>query len=264
MSFTVAFAQEREGSLSDIVGSVAPFHYDPKCLYQPDNRLNRTTATDGSATTSNYMLDRHQKLIAEGWELKEIMIEDIVVPLSERMTSRSSNGIVITGYRVAKPVYTQPIRTKTSYNSALLDGVSNLSSTLTTVISSAVPVCKWVPKTVGFLTKKIVDLSARKKSTFTEPSTLRYYDIEVKIEGHGPYFEMASSQRYEASIAATFAGYKEDGTPFTETAKGDGAKQSAHYANYNYLKEKAREATLRDDGVSYAEKYGTKPKITIK
>ena len=256
-----AFAAPRKGSLKDITSATAPFNYASGSLFQLRNP-NGETVQSAKGTTSNYSKDRHDKLLAEGWELQGVTVEEFEVPAAAR-SSASTSDVVITGYQVVQPYYTQPIKSKTSYNSALLDGIASVTTPVVTIIAAAVPTAKWIPKTVGFLTLKIIELSARKQSTFTSPSTLRFYDVQVKIEGWPYYFTTASSDRFEASIASTFAGYKEDGTPFTTAASGDGASQSAHYKNYTYLQEKARVYALQNDGSFYSEDYPVLSSITI-
>ena len=255
-----AFAAPRKGSLKDITSATAPFNYASGSLFQLRNP-NGEIVQSAKGTTNNYIKDRHDKLLAAGWEFQGVTVEEFEAPAAAQS---STSSVVIIGYQVVQPYYTQPIQSKSSYNSDLLDGIASVTTPVVTLISAAVPKAKWVPKTVGFLTLQIIELSARKKSTFSSPSTLRFYDVQVKVEGWPNYFTRASSERYEASVASTFAGYKEDGTPFTTAATGDGAVQSTHYKDYTYLQGKAREYVLKDDGSVYKEYAPDLTTITVK
>ncbi|MBQ8615937.1 MAG: hypothetical protein IJX67_03510 [Oscillospiraceae bacterium] len=214
--------------------------------------------SSANATGRSYSTDRHNALIAAGWELKSVkvteMTSDDLVKMGIATTSEASS-VVIEGTKVVESYYEQPRQSKSTYNSALLDGISSLTKPVMTLISKAVPYAKWVPSVFGFTVPAIVEASASKKSTFEMTSTLRFYDVEVKIEGWPYYFVCASSEKYEVAAAAMFTGYKEDGTPFSDAGSGSASSKSAHYGNSSWLTAKAREYALKDDGTFYTETY---------
>lgn len=212
------------------------------------------------------MLDRHNALIAAGWELESVRVvsvDDISDSvLMQNMGTQS--GVVIEGTRVVESSYKQPRVSKSKYNSALLNGISKYTDVVTTAIGAMLPRFKWVPKAVVFLTKSIADASASKKTTFEVIGTLRFYDVEVKIEGWDSYFLCASSQKYQATTSMSVNGWLEDKTPFSGSGSGAVSCQSSHYGNKTWMTNKAIEYARKNNGTHYSEDYPDPPDCTMK
>lgn len=203
-----------------------------------------------------FSLDRHNALIAAGYELVDIQVIEIPNDLEVLI---NTNGVVVESTKVVTSTYKQPRQSKVSYNNKLLDGVVNYGSTISTIISSAVPKAKWIPKVFGFVSKAVVEASANSKSTFEAVSSLHYYDIQCKITGWSSYFTCASSEMEEVSMTAMFNGYRENGTTFGVGGSGYGESKSAHYQDNAWLTTKAKACALSNDGSRY---YESAPEIT--
>ena len=260
MSFTCTFSlvalAEEKPIPKVFANDIAPHPYR-----LPDTRTAQSHAAENTAFTGrSYSSDRHKALVAAGWELVEVTEEIIPTPAS---IQNAASGVVIEGTKVVTSHYTQPRKSKTTYNSSLLNGISNFGSTISTLISSAVPKLKWIPKTFGFISKAVVDASANKKSSFEVVSTLRFYEVHCKVQGWPNYFMCASSEKYEAAASSMFNGYKADGTPFASSGSGSGATQSAHYGNKTWLTTKAKEYARKDDGSFYTEHAPDLSSITL-
>lgn len=205
-----------------------------------------------SPTYENSALERHNRLIAEGWILVSVDVRTIEIPVVER--TRAANGdVVIEGYKVVTPYYTQPIRSKTSYNSVLLDGYTSIHGLIESIVSEALPKVSWVPSAVGFISELVIELSSRSRSSFQMASTIRFYEIQVKQSDWPYWYTIASSERYEAAASASFVGYDENGSPWTRSASGSVVAESAHYGDYSYMMAKAQYHAELNDGTDYCE-----------
>lgn len=200
--------------------------------------------TNGKKT----LADLHNELEAEGWVLQSTTTETIPASVyaTLRTTYSLNSDIVIEDVRATTSHYTQPIQTKSSYNSALLDGISNYGSLVTTVIASGMPSAKWIPRSVGFISQKVVELSARSVSQFSLAQTLYVYCIEVKREGWPLYYVCVESDKLVATAQGMFTGYNEDGSILNGYASGSASWESPHYEDYDYLSAKAIEIALND------------------
>lgn len=176
-----------------------------------------------SASGRSVSLERHNALIAAGWEFGGVKVTQLSDADLIRMgidIANTKSDVIIEDTKVVESYYVQPRKSRTTYNSVLLDGIMNYSRAITTVISSAIPKAKWVLAAFGFTARAIVEASANEKTTFESTSTLRFFEIEVKIEGWPYYFTCASSEKLEVASLVAASGYKEDGTPFTRSGDG--------------------------------------------
>lgn len=200
--------------------------------------------------------DRHNALIAAGWELVSVTVEEIPISdLYSMLPMNLTDEVVIEDIKAVPAEYKQPIEYKKSYNNVLLDGITNLNGLITTVVSSKIsnPKLTWIPSAVGFVTQAIVDASANSITVFQLYSVLKTYDIQVKIAGWPYYFTCASSERMEYSGSITTGGFKEDATPFTGYKSKDVTVQSTHYGDRTWLTNKAIEYAKKNDGTYYLE-----------
>lgn len=179
------------------------------------------------------------------------------------MLAASTSGIVVEDTKIVTSYYTQPRVSKSSYVNKLLDAVSNLTLPVATLISSAMPRAKWVPKAFGYATKAIVEASAKEKVSFTAVSTLRFYDAQCKTSDSSSYTTFASSERYEVALTCSSSGYYQNGTPFAHSGSGSASSNSAHYGNRSWMIAKAQEYALRDDGNFYTEDAPDIDSVTI-
>lgn len=211
-----------------------------------------------SASGRSVSLERHNALIAAGWEFGGVKVTQLSDADLIRMgidIANTKSDVIIEDTKVVESYYVQPRKSRTTYNSVLLDGIMNYSRAITTVISSAIPKAKWVPAAFGFTARAIVEASANEKTTFESTSTLRFFEIEVKIEGWPYYFTCASSEKLEVASLVAASGYKEDGTPFTRSGDGFASSKSAHYGNTTWLTLQARTYAYKNDGSWYSESY---------
>ena len=259
-TFSFTAMAEESPIPSIFANDIAPHGY--RISGASDSNLAQVYGANSMPVTGrSYSTDRHNALIAAGWELVEVTEEVIPTPAS---IERAANGVVIEGTKVVTSYYTQPRKSKTSYNSSLLNGIANYGTTVSTVISAAMPVAKWVPKAFGFISKAVVDASAKSKSSFEVVSTLRFYEVHCKVKGWPKYFMCASSEKYEAATSSMFNGYKADGTPFANSGSGSGSTKSAHYGNKTWLTAKAKEYAKKDDGSFYTESAPELKSVTLK
>lgn len=247
---------------SVFLDEVSPHGYNVSDSVIARKALEYGTSTE-NAKGRSATLDRHNALIAAGWELVSVDVEYFDEPLANSFSTTADSGIVIEGTRVVTSSYRQPRQTKSKYNNKLLDGISNYSTTISSVFAAAMPKCKWIPKAFGFTSKAIVDASATKKSTYEVTATLRYYDVEVKIEGHSNYFMCATSEKYEAAATLSVTGWKANNTPFSSAGSGSASTKSAHYGNKTYLTEKARYYALQNHGTFYSEDAPTLSAVKV-
>jgi len=258
----VVSAMAESSSFDAIRNDIAPngYAYDSSFAAQMNGKLG-IVSTDYSGYS--YAMDRHNALIAAGWKLESVRVIEMSCEDLARMgimTAGESSSVVIEGTKIVESFYTQPIQTKTSYNSTLLDGLANFSQPILTVVSKALPKAKWVPSAFGFATKAIVEASARSSSTFKMSSTLYNYDAQVKIEGWPYYFTCATSDMFKVAATSSHAGYLPDGTPLASSGSGSSSSQSAHYGDSAWLTAKAIECAKKGNDYIYNE---TSPAIDV-
>lgn len=205
----------------------------------------------------------HQRLQNDGWELQSVnsvMLSDAV--FAQVASTLGTSDIVIEDIRATESFYTQPIKQRSTYNNALLDGVTNYSRVISTVIAAGMPVAKWIPSAVGFVSREIVELSARELAHFTLTQTLYVYCIEVKRADWPAYYVCVESDKLTATARAMFSGYNPDGSQCGGHMTGSNSWQSPHYQDYEYLSAKALEIAL-NDGYVWMETYDDSSGITL-
>lgn len=226
----------------------------PNGYHFNSNGISR--AISGPTSGLSVSAERHNALIADGWVLVSVEVKRVPVPVSDNIGPMSLlDEVVIEDTKAVTATYIQPLKNKSSYNSVLLDGITNLNGVVTTVVSSLIedPRLSWVPSAVGFVTQAIVDASAKSISTLKLASTLYTYDIQVKKAGWPYYFTCATSEKIMYSGSISTAGYEPDGTPFNSYAHRDISTQSLHYMDTSWLVIKAIEYAKKNNDSCYSD-----------
>ncbi len=226
--FTMVFAV-----VTSSITSMASDVYKPEM----DLTLLNTVAHPNAGENVETRLERHERLIAEGYVLEDIQVSN---------KSRNLNIIGPDGLeyetRVATSVYRQPTKTTVTYGEDYLNIIT--SSTLSRIIEIAVGFIDyvgWIPTALGINTSTLADFLSDGRVTHICDSTLFFYDIEVKLAGTNRYYFVASSEKFEMAVTAVSSGFTQLGTPVQETVSGFAASQSANYENERALSEIAVE-----------------------
>ncbi len=181
----------------------------------------------GFSTSGGLLNERYQEILEEGGGLEYLYVEkEVVFPENERVQI-GTRGVAL-GYRVVRVGPSTQTKTKTRYLNSMLNGVTNFSSVIDTLVS-LVPYVGWIPSAVGINTNTVASwISGR--NNYTESATFDYYDIQVNIQGVG-YYTMASTERTTCNeTVVTIA----SGQPH-KTCVGSATYQTATYGNESVL-----------------------------
>lgn len=219
-----AFAIEKIDEITNDTSLLYTESYSNPQVYNSDGRSY-------SNSNNQLRLDRHNELIALGYELVSISSEEIDSPQTRAYNNLETRAV--TSY------YTQPIKRDTQRGS-ILDGISSVNTYIFTPLSF-LPKVGWIPSTLGITSSLLSDFVSRGETEFRMASTLRFYDIDVREKGTSRYYFVASSERSERTITITTLGYRENGTPFGDTKSKNFVSQSPNYNKFYSLSEIAKE-----------------------
>lgn len=219
-----------------VTGSLTSMASD---VYMPEMDLSllNTVAHPNAGENVETRLERHERLIAEGYVLEDIQV------------SNKSRNLYITGpdgrlyeTRVATSKYTYPTETTVTYGEDYLNVfVDSIFTRIIEVAVGFVDYVGWIPAALGINADSVANFLSNGRVTHICDTALFYYDIEAKLAGTNRYYFVASSERFEMAVTAVSSGFTQLGSPVQETVSGFEASQSANYGNESALSEIAVE-----------------------